>query len=140
MTEKPLFGYSIVTRIEKNNNRMDEYKYTLRIINKGRVGWVCISEEMLLNATNEKGEDFVIRYQNMCAFYEGLGVLVREGKLNIRWVALLLSAPTRQMWEVTMPIMDEMREFTNVKRNMAEWEFLYNELMKYLEKHPELQS
>ena len=88
----------------------------------------------------EEGEEFVREYQNLCAFYEGLGVLVREGKLNIRWVALLLSAPTRQLWEVHAPFIDEIREATNVKRGMAEWEYLYNELMRYLEEHPELKS
>jgi len=38
--------------------------------------------EEFLKAVDEKGEDFLIRYQNMCAFYEGVGVLVREGKLH----------------------------------------------------------
>ena len=89
---------------------------------------------------NKEGEDFLRKYQNLAAFYEGLGVLVREGKLNIRWVALLLSAPTRQLWEVHAPIIDEIRKFTNVKRNMAEWEYLYNELMEYLKEHHELES
>ena len=89
---------------------------------------------------DRQGEEFVREYQNLCAFYEGLGVLVREGKLNIRWVALLLSAPTRQLWEVHAPFIDEIREATNVKRGMAEWEYLYNELMRYLEEHPELKS
>jgi len=88
----------------------------------------------------KEGEEFLRKYQNLSAFFEGLGVLVREEKLNIRWVALLMSAPTRQLWEVHAPIIDQIRELINVKRGMSEWEYLYNELMRYLQEHPELES
>ncbi len=42
-------------------------------------------------------------------FYEGLGVLVKEGMLNIRWIALLFCAPTRWYWEKYLPIVEEGR-------------------------------
>ena len=71
-------------------------------------------------------------------FYEGLGSLVKEGFLNIRWVALLMAGTTRQNWEKFIPVIDEMRKDNNYPRLASEMEYLYNELMKYIEDQPEL--
>jgi hypothetical protein len=74
-------------------------------------------------------------------FYEGLGVLVREGILDIRWIALLICGPTRWYWEKYMPIVEEGRStLAGNKRWWSESEYLYTELMKYLKEHPELDS
>jgi hypothetical protein len=74
-------------------------------------------------------------------FYEGLGVLVREGMLDIRWVALLICAQTRRYWERYIPIVEEgRRKLVNNRRWWSESEYLYNELIRYLKEHPELDS
>jgi hypothetical protein len=74
-------------------------------------------------------------------FYEGLGVLVREGMLDVRWVALLICSQTREYWERYLPIVKEARERMPWNRRWwSESEYLYMELMKYLEEHPELDS
>jgi hypothetical protein len=36
------------------------------------------------------------------------------------------------------PLVEDMRKLQNAPRSGKESEYLYNELMKYMEKHPEL--
>jgi hypothetical protein len=72
-------------------------------------------------------------------FYEGLGVLVKEGYVDIRLVALLMTGMTRRWWERNYASwIDDGREKFNFKRWMSEAEYLYDELIKYIEEHPEL--
>ena len=74
-------------------------------------------------------------------FYEGVGVLVREGHISIRLFALLMTGMTRSWWErLYKSYVEEGREKRNFKRWMSESEYLYNEMMKYHEEHPELAS
>jgi len=73
-------------------------------------------------------------------YYEGVGVLVREGLLDIRWIALLICGGTRMFWEKIEPVIDEGRRAMGYPRWMSETEYLYDELMRYLEKHPELKT
>ena len=72
-------------------------------------------------------------------FYEGVGVLVREGQVSIRLFALLMTGMTRSWWErLYKSYVEEGREKRNFKRWMSESEYLYNEMMKYHKEHPEL--
>ena len=71
---------------------------------------------------------------------EGVGVLVREELLDIRFVALLLSGHVQMFWEKNLPIIDEWRQFWNNPRVWSETEYLYNALMKYMEEHTELNT
>jgi len=73
-------------------------------------------------------------------FYEGLGVLVKENIIPIRLIALLMTGMTVRFWERYIPIIDEVRERRNYPRLLSEAEYLYYELMKYLEEHPELRT
>jgi len=73
-------------------------------------------------------------------YYEGLGVLVREKLLDIRVVALLMTGNILNFWNKLKPLISEAREIAWGPRLFSETEYLYNELMKYLEKHPELKS
>ena len=70
---------------------------------------------------------------------EGIGVLVREGYVNVRLVALLTSGSVRIGWEKLRDYAYEARERYNWPRYAIEYEYLYNTLMEYAEKHPELQ-
>jgi hypothetical protein len=72
--------------------------------------------------------------------FEYLGVLVKEGLVSIRLVALLISNPTLVFWEKFKPIIQDLRSDTvgGRARAMTETEYLYNELIKYLDEHPEL--
>jgi len=79
------------------------------------------------------------RFSDIGTYYEGLGVLIKEGLLDIRWVALMMAGMVRSMWEKIEPVMEEYRSRTRA-RMASESEYLYNELMKYLEEHPELKT
>jgi hypothetical protein len=72
-------------------------------------------------------------------FYEGLGVLVKEGYIDIRLVALLMTGMTRNWWEtVYQSWIADGRVKMNFPRMLSESEYLYDELMKYIKEHPEL--
>jgi len=87
-----------------------------------------------------KDPEFQNAGQIVGSYYEGVGVLVREGLLDIRWVALLMCGMTRRFWEKMKPIIEEGRRAMGFPRWMSETEYLYGELMRYLEKHPELKT
>ena len=72
------------------------------------------------------------------AYYEGLGTMVKEGLIPIRYVALLQAGVTRQLWEKYAPYFEQVRVTWEQPRISSEWEYLYNELIKYMEEHPEL--
>jgi len=72
------------------------------------------------------------------SFYEGIGALVKEGFLDIRWVALLMAGATLSLWEKIAPTANDIREQINQPRWASEWEYLYDQLVKYIKEHPEL--
>ena len=72
--------------------------------------------------------------------YDGLGVLVMEGLLDIKLVALLMGARVRLWGEKIMPILDDGRRAMGFRRWLSEAEYLYNELIRYIDQHPELDT
>jgi hypothetical protein len=80
------------------------------------------------------------RHATLSRYHEGMGVLVRFGLLDIKYIAYLASWPTRMYWEKYKPIIGDIRRLLNAPRADSESEYLYNELMKYLENHPELKT
>lgn len=69
---------------------------------------------------------------------EGMGVLVKEGYINVRLVAQLMSGGVRGFWERMKPAVVDGRKVTGYSRWLSETEYLYNELIKYLKEHPEM--
>ena len=96
--------------------------------------WENYSESREIFQKKEFADDFYI----LGMYFEGLGVLVKEGYLPIRLVALLLTGMTRSFWEKLKPIVDEARVDMGYVRWFSETEYLYDELLRYLDKHPEL--
>ena len=87
-----------------------------------------------------RNKEFLEAYWATCMFYEGLGVLVKEGFLPIRMVALLMSGMTRSYWEKIVPVYEEGLKEMGFSRWLSESYYLYNELVKYLNEHPELNT
>ena len=77
---------------------------------------------------------------NVGGYIEGIGVYVKEGLLPIRLVSLFLSTVIIRFIEKFGPIALESRVRYNSPRIGIEGEYLYNELMRYLETHPELKG
>jgi hypothetical protein len=98
--------------------------------------WSTYEEFSDLLKDEEKGRAL----QRVGSFYEGLGVLVKENYVDIRLVALLMTIMTRTWLEKYKPIIDEGRRQSGYPRWLSESEYLYNELMKYIDEHPELKT
>ena len=71
--------------------------------------------------------------------YEGLGPLVREGYLDIRMIALLMSGGIKAIWEMSEPIIMENRRRHSWPRWAIEFEYLYKTLIEYTENHPDFE-
>ena len=92
----------------------------------------------VFNLDSKEGIENWQSIQTIVTYYEGVGVLVKEGLLDIKYVALLICGTTINLWEKFDRIADDIREYTGSRRWASEWQYLYNELIKYLEEHPEL--
>ena len=92
----------------------------------------------IFNFETIEGQENWMPMLTVVSYYEGVGALVKEGLLDIKFVALLICGQTINLWEKFAPFADEIREYVKNKRWASEWEFLYNELIKYLDEHPEL--
>ena len=108
------------------------YQKAYRIVSKSNLNSFDEFLELI------KASEFSHSWTLIGNFFEGVGVLVKEELLDIRFVALLLSSHLRMFWEKNLPMIDEYRIHWNSQRVWSETDFLYNELMKYLEEHPEL--
>ena len=78
----------------------------------------------------------MMHYANL---FEGLGVLVRDGFVNVRLVALMMSGGVKRYWELYYPVFMAFREEWGWPRSFIELEYLYNAVIEYGRKHPELQ-
>jgi len=105
---------------------------------------------VLGEATWSSYEEWLEKYQNdveysnayswLATIFNSRGVLLREGLLNVRLVALIASGPTLYWWEKHKDVIYNERKRRNNRRFCSEWEYSYNSLVKYLEEHPELKT
>jgi len=90
---------------------------------------------------NQSDDDFRRVVSAFIGFYEGLGVIVKEGYLSIRLVALMWAGMTRTFWEnILEDTVDDLRVHFGLPRFLSETEYVCRELMKYIEEHPELKT
>ena len=71
-------------------------------------------------------------------FLEGIGTLVRMNYIDIELIVSFLGGVVKYLWEKQAPYVIEYRERFDTPRLWIEWEYLYEEVMSYGEKHPEL--
>ncbi|TFH22541.1 hypothetical protein E4G67_04245 [Candidatus Bathyarchaeota archaeon] len=83
--------------------------------------------------------DTYSRMTSLGSFYEGLGVLVKNGQVKPELVDELMSHSLISAWEKIAPIIIHQRKKFNYP-NMGEWmEYLYNQIKPIYDKqHPEL--
>ena len=96
-----------------------------------------IEEFLELMNTDKTFGIFIRKYGG---FYEGLGVLVKEGLLNVRFVALMWGGTTRMYYELIEPILEDWRKVINYPRLWSESEYVCKEVIKYMDEHPELKT
>ena len=90
--------------------------------------------------SNPEDPAFQDAWNHVSSFFEGLGVFLKEGLIDIRLISLSMTSMTLFTWDVTAPYVEEIREQYGVKRWSSEWEYLVKALNKYNDEHPELQS
>lgn len=71
-------------------------------------------------------------------FFEGIGVIVKEGLLNVRWIALMWGGATTKFWAKIEPVIEELREYYEYPRMWSETEYVCKEVINYMRKHPAL--
>jgi hypothetical protein len=86
-----------------------------------------------------KKREYQRAFARIVGFYEGVGDLVKEGLIDIRLVALLMTGSTVGFWRKIERFVPEMRKGA-YPRAYIETEHLYNALMEYIEAHPEIET
>ena len=74
---------------------------------------------------------------NLVIYFEGIGTLVKEGYIDISKVATLTGGVAVNFWSKIDPIVEDIRKYIHYPRWASETEYLYNELLKYAETHPD---
>jgi hypothetical protein len=77
-------------------------------------------------------------FRSLITYFEGIGTLVRSNKLPIEEIYHMMGGASIQIWGNFMEIIDEFRDYWNYPRLLSETEYLYYELIKFRDNHPEL--
>ena len=97
----------------------------------------------------------LLTFQSQMSFFDGIGVLVKKGLIDIGYVHELLYTTIMWTWEKNQPLVEGFRRVVTpwedhlrvVRVETGEeiypeiyknFEYLYDELMNYIEEHPEL--
>jgi hypothetical protein len=71
-------------------------------------------------------------------FFNGLGVLLHKGLADIDLIVELFGYMAIWLWEIIQPVIIAGRELYNQPKSLEWCEYLYSELIKYRDQHPEL--
>jgi hypothetical protein len=96
--------------------------------------------QALFDYSNPETRDNHLAMSTMMNFYQGVGVLVKLNLVDIRLISYLMSGSTRAFWEKVESIVEEAREQWYGPDFLVETEYLYHELVKYMEEHPEFET
>jgi hypothetical protein len=80
-------------------------------------------------------------WRMMARFFEGIGVLVQRGLIDVTLVDDLMSGETMRFYERFQPLIKEFRERMNWPQAVEWVEYLYNQIRLIAEEqHPELRT
>jgi hypothetical protein len=99
--------------------------------------WDNFDEFLEIFPYNDFESENTMAYWGIALFFEGITPLVKEGLLEIRFLTGTIGGLLISFWNRIEPIIDEAREHYQNKKFLEDTEYLYNELMKYLEEHPD---
>jgi len=83
-------------------------------------------------------EDYSMAFTYWRNCFEHTGVHLKEGIFHIRLLALRAASDFIWFWERHRDVIYERRKRLNNRRYCDTWEYAYDQLMEYLEEHPEL--
>jgi len=95
-------------------------------------------EDFRRKYTPEGNIDNYTIYASVMSYFEGIGVLVKRGLIGIEMVYDLLALQIKGIWEKYASTVIISRKHLEMPTLWDDFEYLYNELMKYLEAHQEL--
>lgn len=78
--------------------------------------------------------DAFASYLSTCAFFEGIGLLVKNKLIELELVEELMHSPICMMWEKTEDVTKGFRELYGSSDYWEWYEYLYNELQKLHDK------
>ena len=87
----------------------------------------------------EENYQELVAFGSVMGYFNGLGLLVRKGLIDVDTVYELLSSFVLWVWEKHLPIVQVKRDESN-RPFWNEFEYLYNEIMKIDQQHPELKT
>jgi hypothetical protein len=141
-----IIALAYYTLVIRNQNRTRQAQLYMQFLNPFLSGKITNVWDKLLKWEYSDREEFEEKYwskpenrddwRSLTMYFEGLGVYVKEGLIPIRLIALTMTTLVIRFWDKFSPIILEYR--VNTPRNLSETEYLYDELMRYLEEHPEL--
>jgi len=73
-------------------------------------------------------------------YFNGMGILVQEDLVDIHLVTRSFYSVVIPFWEKVAPLVREWRESINFPGLLRDTEYLYNEMMEDMKKHPELNA
>ncbi len=143
-----IFYYAMVIR---NQNRTRQAQLFMQITNRMDEEFMDAWHELNTTELNsfedywglydpDKDRERYSRLMRVLTFYSGIGVVLREGFINIRPVVFLIGAPARYTWEKLMPVVEGVRRHYGSRQVWTQTEYLYNRIIRYLEEHPELKD
>ena len=144
-----LVGISYYILSLRNQSKARKTQVYLQMVNKFSEPYMNEAQGKVADFEWATADDFMVDWKNPerrvtigieGAWYEGLGVLVKENLLDIRIVALLMTGLVIRFWDKLIPVIDEVREVHLGPRFWIETEYLYNQLKKYIKEHPEIQT
>ena len=92
-------------------------------------------EKYGIESNPEFRRDFLEYFNQM----EELGVYLRDGLLDVRYLALLAGGTIMSMWEKYEVVNMTYREMYGGRWG-TEWEYLYGKVKEYFSQHPELKT
>jgi hypothetical protein len=122
------------------NQSMNNPRFQEQFMRFVSLQWSNFEEYIELFPYNDYESENTMALWGIALFFEGLAPLVREGLLDIRYLTGTIGGLLRLYWSKIEPVVDEARELYDDPGAFGQAEYLYNELMKYLEDHPELKT
>ena len=78
-----------------------------------------------------------VRRVSVVGFFEGLGMLVKRGLIDPVFVADSIGGHVVNYWNKFGPVVEEGRRRSGNKMSQENLEYLYNEILRIYEQHPE---
>jgi hypothetical protein len=141
-------GVVVALRQLRDIKQTRQAELYMRMLDKSMSQEGLDNMRVLGNATWSSYEEWLEKYHSNAEYrkawswllqlYEAIGVCLRLGLVDIKLLALHGVNSHIYWWEKHKDLIYNERKRRNNRRYRSQWEYLYNELVKYLEEHPEL--